>query len=49
MTLGDTFEPGTFWIQPLSQGAALVLAVVAASGQVASARRRRRSPASRPT
>jgi ribose transport system permease protein len=40
-----SFGPGTFWIQPLFQGAALLIAVALASRQVAQTRRSRREQA----
>lgn len=40
------FGPGTFWIQPLFQGAALLFAVALASRQVARTRRSRKAQAS---
>ncbi len=39
------FGPGTFWIQPLFQGVALLIAVALASRQVAQTRRSRRTQA----
>jgi ribose transport system permease protein len=39
------FGPGTFWIQPLFQGSALLIAVALASRQVAQTRRSRRAQA----
>jgi len=40
-----TFGPGTFWIQPLFQGAALLIAVALASRQIGRTRRGRRAQA----
>lgn len=40
-----TFGPGTFWIQPLFQGAALLIAVALASRQIGRTRRSRRAQA----
>jgi ribose transport system permease protein len=44
-----SFGPGTFWIQPLFQGAALLIAVALASRQVAQTRRSRREQAAAET
>ncbi|MEU7828876.1 MULTISPECIES: hypothetical protein [unclassified Nonomuraea] len=42
-----SFGPGTFWIQPLFQGAALMIAVALASRQITHTRRCRRAQARR--
>lgn len=42
-----SFGPGTFWIQPLFQGAALLIAVALASRQVSQTRKGRRAQAAR--
>jgi ribose transport system permease protein len=42
-----SFGPGTFWIQPLFQGAALLIAVALASRQITHTRRSRRAQARR--
>ncbi|MCW2498456.1 MAG: hypothetical protein JWN87_132 [Frankiales bacterium] len=43
------FGPGTFWIQPLFQGAALLIAVALASRQITQTRKSRRAQAAQAT